>query len=109
MSGTFPPIGPTSLQKILPAYVYQQYSDDDNIQAFNSAFNGVAQNYLDWFNSINLPIYTGSQIAGPLLDWVAEGIYGLRRPALPYGQTSSIGLIGSWMPNTIEIGRASCR
>jgi hypothetical protein len=99
----FPPTGPTSLAGILPAYVYQQFSDDDNIQAFNSAFNGMAQSYQDWFNSINLPIYTGAQIAGPLLDWVAQGIYGISRPSLPSGQVTGIGLVGTWMPAQIEV------
>jgi hypothetical protein len=103
VSGTFPPSGPTSLAKIIPAYVYQQYSDDENIQAFNTAFNGAAQSYLDWFTSINLPIYTSPTISGPLLDWVAQGIYGLARPALPYGQIFGIGPLNTWMPATILV------
>ena len=100
---TFLPLGPTSLQGIIPAYVYSQYADDDNIQAFNTAYNAIAQNYLAWFNSVNLPIYTGTPIAGPLLDWVAEGIYGIARPSLPYGFVETVGPINTWTPNQIVI------
>lgn len=78
------PIGAslTSLQAIIPAYIYQEYNDDQNIQAFAYAYNLIAQAYLDWINNINLPIYTGSQIVGSLLDWVAAGLYGIVRPVL---------------------------
>jgi hypothetical protein len=102
MSGTqFPPIGPTSLVQILKAFVYQEYSDDENIQAFNSSFNGIAQDYLDWFNSVNLPIYTG--LSGALLDWVAQGVYGISRPSLPFGQVVSVGPVNTWGPNQIAL------
>jgi len=101
MSGTlFPPSAPTTLQTQIPAYVFEQYQDDDNIQAMNSAFNVTAQNYLNWFNGINLPIYTQPQISGSLLDWVAQGIYGLSRPSLPYGMLKTIGPLNTWLLNT---------
>lgn len=80
----------TSLSSIIPAYVYQQYADDQNIQAFAYAYNAIAQSYLDWFNGINLPIYTGSQITGALLDWVAAGIYGIQRPVLAAVQAGDL-------------------
>jgi hypothetical protein len=99
----FPPIGQTSLTQILPAYVYKQYEDDENIQAFNDAYNGMAQSYLDFINALNLPIYTSASISGSLLDWVAAGIYGLVRPALPYGQIVGIGPLNTWTPNQIAV------
>ena len=101
MSGTsFPPKSVTALQTIIPAYVYQQYSDDDNIQAFNTAYNGLAQTYLTWFNSINLPIYTSPTISGALLDWIANGLYGKVRPLLPSGRAQAIGTF-----NTLEFNQ----
>lgn len=101
MSGsTFPPSGPTTLQQILAAYVYREYADDDNIQAFNSAYNGIAQSYLDWFNQVKLPVYTSPTIAGSLLDWVGAGLYGLPRPSLASGQIIGIGPLNTWAPNT---------
>lgn len=104
MSGTtFPPVGPTSLRNILAAYPYQQYADDDNIRAFFDSFNGLAQTYQDWFNGILLPIYTSPTIAGPLLDWVAQGLYGISRPTLPVGSSSSIGPWDTWQANSIEL------
>jgi hypothetical protein len=78
--GSFPPIGPTTLQNTIPSYLYKEYDDDQDLQAFVYAYNQISQTYLDWFNSINLPIYTG--LSAPLLDWVAEGLYGLARPTL---------------------------
>lgn len=78
----WPPGGPTSVQNTIPAYVYVQYQDDDNVAAFFDAYNIYAQAYVDWFNALNLPIYTQGPVSGPLLDWVAEGLYGIARPGL---------------------------
>jgi hypothetical protein len=89
--GIFPPLGPSGLTTSLPSYLYQQYTDDDDLQAFVLAYNSYAEEFVDWFNSINLPIYTQSQIFGPLLDWVAEGIYGILRPVLSSGLFREIG------------------
>ena len=70
------------LQSIIPAYIYQQYSDDVNVQAFAQSFNTLAQSYLTWFNSTPLSVYISQSISGPLLDWIGQGIYGLERPTL---------------------------
>lgn len=83
-SALFPPRAPTTTRGIIPSYLYEQYNDDDKLWALVNAYNGLAQGYLDWFTNINLPVYTGDQIVGPLLDWVAQGIYGLPRPTLSY-------------------------
>ncbi len=89
--GTFPPSGPTGLTATLPSYLYQQYTDDDSLQAFVIAYNQLTQEYVDWFNSINLPCYTQPQIYGLLLDWVAGGIYGIKRPVLSSGRPLVVG------------------
>jgi hypothetical protein len=81
---------PTSLLKIIPSYLYQQYSDDDDLQAFVSAYNGMAQDYVDWFNAVNLPIYSGPGVSDLLLDWVGEGLYGIPRPTLPFGSSQTV-------------------
>lgn len=78
--GSFPPVAPSVLGKIIPAYAYVQYNDDDAIQAFFSSYNDAQQYYLGWFVNAGLPVYTG--LSGSLLDWVAQGLYGLRRPVL---------------------------
>ena len=70
------------LTKTIPSYLYQEYNDDDALQAFFDAFNASAQDYVDWFNAIELPVYTSPTISGDLLDWVAEGLYGMPRPSL---------------------------
>lgn len=77
MSAT-PPSAP-----FIPAYLYYQYQDDDDLQALFKSFNNISQEYVNWFNTIQLPVYTGSQISGTLLDWVAQGLYGITRPILP--------------------------
>lgn len=100
--GAFPSIGPTGLTTTLPSYLYQQYEDDDDLQAFVVAYNGMTQSYVDWFNSINLPIYTQSQIYGLLLDWVAAGIYGYPRPALSSGHQHWQGPFNTWSLNRVN-------
>jgi hypothetical protein len=71
-----------TIQSIIPQYLYQQYSDDDNLQAFVAAFNATAQSYLTWFNQTPLAIYTNPSVYGPLLDYLATAIYGYGRPSL---------------------------
>lgn len=100
---TFPPSGPTTLQNIIPSYLYQEYADDDDLQAFVASQNIMAQSILTWFTNISLPIYTQPQIQGLLLDWVAEGLYGLKRPIIAYASGSASGTFNTWMFNTIPI------
>lgn len=86
---SFPPAGPTTVPAIIPSYLYQEYSDDDDLQAFVAAYNELAQKYgVDWLTTANLPIYTG--LAGLLLDWIGSNLYGLPRPTLytPYSIVS---------------------
>ena len=89
--GTFPPASPTSLQKTIRSYLYKEYQDDDDLQAFVASFNSIMQQYIDWFNQIGLPVYTGTLISGQLLDWVAQGLYGMSRPVLSSGRNEAIG------------------
>ncbi len=89
------------LPRTIPAYLYWEYSDDDDLRAFVMAYNRCTQYYVDWFNAIGLPIYTGEQISGPLLDWVGAGLYGLPRPTLPSGRNQDVGPFNTWALNTI--------
>lgn len=100
---SFPPDGPTTQTAVIPSYLYQEYSDDDTLQAFVQAFNGLAQNYIDTFNALNLPVYTNDIISGALLDWVGAGLYGMPRPALASGQPALIGPLNTWQLNTIPL------
>jgi hypothetical protein len=103
----FPPFGPTTITKIVEAYLYVQYADDAEVTAFFDAYNTYAQAYLDWFNNLNLPVYTGANIAGPFLDWVATGLYGVERPALPAGAGApAVGPPNTWAPNFIALNTA---
>jgi hypothetical protein len=68
------------LLKIIPSYLYWQYSDDEDLQSFVTAYNALAQEYLNSFNELNMPIYTIQN--GALLDWLATGIYGYSRPTI---------------------------
>lgn len=102
----WPPTGPTSLTAVIPSYLYQQYKDDDDLLAFVRAHNELAQGVIDWFNEANLPIYTG--LSGPLLDWVAEGLYGMVRPTLSSGANRNVGPLNtygynSWALNAFRI------
>jgi hypothetical protein len=103
--GTFPPSAPTVVTTVIPSYLYQQYQDDDDLQAFVEAYNALAQGYVDWFVNTPLPVYTNALIAGPLLDWVAGGVYGMIRPALSSGRNRDIGPVNTYGPNTLEPNR----
>jgi len=92
---TFPPNGPTGLLKVIPSYLYEQYNDDNDLQAIFDATNNYQQKYVDAFNALNLPIYTGDIINTNLLDWVGAGIYGYPRPALYNGSEVWIGPFNS--------------
>ena len=79
---------PNALQTIAPAYLYNEYADDADLQAFVTAYNNFAQSYLDWFNTTSLPIYTQPNISGTLLDWAGVGIYNYPRPLIVTQATS---------------------
>lgn len=100
-AGSFPPSAPTALASIIPSYLYQQYSDDADLQAFVATYNALGQQYVAWFNSINLPIYTGNLITGSLLDWVAKGLYGIVRPSLASGRNRNIGAFNTYTFNSV--------
>ena len=87
------------LQNTIPSYLYQQYANDDDLQAWVAAYNTIAQQYVTWFNTINLPVYTGPLITGDLLDWVALGLYGVARPVLGSGSANVVGQFNTYTPN----------
>jgi hypothetical protein len=95
---------PVAAGTVIPSYLYQEYNDDDDMQAFVAAYNTYAQAFLDWFNSLHLPVYTGDPISGALLDWVAQGLYGMARPALGSGMgTTGIGPFDTYLFNELEL------
>lgn len=89
------------LADIINAYAYRQYADDDNIQAFFAAMNAGTQTYLDWFNGVGLPYYPG--LSGPLLDWVANGLYGMQRPLLEAGGNPGLGMLNTQVLNVAPL------
>jgi len=97
--------GLTCLPQTIPVYVYQEYADDDNIQAFFMAYNQYATQFLLWFNTLNLPIYTGGIISGALLDWVNTGLYGYPRPTVTTGGQRSVDAINSVPINFMAINQ----
>lgn len=100
----FPPASNTMLGEVIASYLYQQYSDDDDLQAFVDSYNQLAQQFHDWFLNANLPIYTKQQ--GLMLDWVAEGLYGMKRPLLPSNASNDRGPLNTIELNTIPMNDA---
>jgi hypothetical protein len=99
--------GPTTVTTTIPSYLYQQYSDDQDLQAFVSSYNTMTQQYVSWFNSTLLPVYTDASITGGLLDWVALGLYGFTRPILPSGLPTTRGAYDTWAYNTVAYNQFS--
>jgi len=97
----FPPPDVTGLTGVIPSYLYQQYTDDDDLQGFVWAQNTKQQDFVDTFNALNLPIYTGPIVSDKLLDWVARGLYGMSRPALGSGYFNLFGPLNTWGCNWI--------
>jgi hypothetical protein len=95
----FPPVAVTGLTDVIPSYLYQEYSDDDDLQGFVAAQNSMQQDYVDTFNALDLPIYTGPVVSGALLDWVGQGLYGMPRPFLETGLSALFGTLNTYGPN----------
>jgi hypothetical protein len=89
------------LQAVIPSYLYQQYADDEDLQAFVRTQNALAQGYLNWFNATPLGLYTSANITGPLLDWIAQGIYDQKRPVLASQTAELVAGYNSVAYNTI--------
>lgn len=89
------------LQSIIPSYLYLEYSDDEDLQAFVASQNSITQGYLDWFNNTPLALYTSPNITGPLLDWTAQGIYDIRRPVLSTANAYFLAGYNSAAYNTV--------
>lgn len=70
----------------IPSYLYMQYADDDDLQAFVQAYNDAAQTYVDWFVTAGLPFYPN--LSGDLLVWVALGLYGQPKTQLSTAATA---------------------
>lgn len=87
----------TSLQNVLPSYLYQDYNDDPDCQAFVDAYNGLAQQYVNWFNQVPLAVWANGNIVGALLDWCANGLYGVSRPVLTTSASTSRGPINTFV------------
>jgi len=105
LPGTFPPSGPTTLIATIPSYLYQEYNDDSDLEAFVGAYNVLAQVYAAWFANVQLPVYTSPTITGALLDWVAQGIYGMVRPSLASGLAHVVGPLNTYAFNTLTLNR----
>lgn len=85
------------------SYLFYQYQNDPNIRAFVDSYNGVAQDYLDWFNAIEFPIYIGnSMVQGVGLDYLMNNLYGVQRPALPAAMIADKGPYDSTPFNSTE-------
>ena len=97
------PYPPVPLQTIIPSYLYEQYSDDENLVAFVAAYNALAQSYLDWFNASPLAVYTQSNISGQLLDWIGLGIYGIPRPVFSELVTRFLAGVNANPLNTVAV------
>lgn len=104
----WPPATYTTAMKVLRSYLYQEYNDDEDLIVFVNSYNSMTQQYITWFSTVMLPVYAQNlAINGSLLDWVAEGLYGMKRPTLPWGSTVELGLFNTAMFNEVMFNEDS--
>jgi hypothetical protein len=101
MAGQIESFAILPLQQCIPSYLYWEYSDDEDLQAFVASFNSLSQGYLSWFNNTPLGLYTSPNIIGPLLDWIGNGVYGIPRPVLSSQTSFSVAGYNSIPYNTL--------
>lgn len=92
------------LPQAIETYVYGQFGDDPDIQAFFAGVNTTAQGYVDWFNTTPLSVYTSPNINGPLLDWIGLGLYNIERPVISTLSSRSYGAYNTVPYNTLAYG-----
>lgn len=83
--------GHRMLDSIINSYLYTQYNDDDDLRAFVTAYNSMAQQIYTWMTSANLPIFAGGYQAGDQLRWIAYCIYGVKPPVQTSGKRQIYG------------------
>lgn len=89
------------LEDIIKSYLYTQYNDDDDLQAFVTAYNEMAQQTYEWMRQANLPVFVGGYNAGDQLKWIARGIYGVKPPVMVSGKRSAYGPFNSMLFNQL--------
>jgi hypothetical protein len=89
------------LSVVQPAYLYQEYADDDNLAGFVDNYNTAIQIYVTWFATVGLPYYPG--LTGDLLSWVGQGLYGLPKTALASVITPATGELNTVQLNTTQL------
>lgn len=87
------------LADVAPSYLYFQFQDDPDLQAFVRSYNEIVQGYIDWFNSTPLGVYVNPTISGELLSWIGAGIYGIERPYISNIKNQVFGSTNSFATN----------
>lgn len=83
------------LQAVPRAYLYDQYSDDEDLQSFFSTLTAFGQGYMDWATNTPLAVWTNPNINGQLLDWTAQSLYGIVRPVISTSSSKTTGVYGT--------------
>ncbi|WP_196424728.1 hypothetical protein [Commensalibacter melissae] len=81
-------------------YLYLQWKEDDNLDAFVKVHNETTDKYLDEIRKLNIPNYKTKN--GKFLDYVAKNLYGISRKPLLNAQTIVEMGINIDDPNTIS-------
>ena len=92
------------LSAVVPAYVYTEFNDDPYVTAFFTAYNELAQGYLDWFKETPIPVWTSPQVSGGLLDFIGTNLYGTPRPVISTaGANLTYGAMGTRAMDTMAM------
>jgi hypothetical protein len=91
------------LDTTIPSYLYQQYADDADCQAFVDQYNAATQNYVDWFYNTGVSLAYYPALTGDLLDWCAWGLYGMQRTSLETVPPSALGPLNTQPLNMVPL------
>lgn len=89
------------LDQISAAYLYEEYADDPDLQAFIAAYNAGQQTMQGWFWSNILAYWPGLQ--GDILEWCGEGIYGLPKTSVATAASQALGPLNTEVLNSATL------
>src|SRR5665213_837379 len=89
------------LDQVAKSYLYEQYADDEDLQAFIESFNLGQETMQEWFFENVLAYWPG--LTGDILEWCGEGIYGLPKTSIASLASTALGPLNTEVLNSATL------